>query len=167
MKKKNNSKKDPFETDCGSEYVSTCSPPDSDEILYSNDAKGMDGKAQDLTSESEKAYREIARDIVDVSEGQLKEQNDSKSSLKLTFTVFFIVFIIVQYAVMIAFLYAKAFIPGIGLSDTIVITYITSVFVETLGAIIFMIKYAFDSSQEVNILKILNSVIRYYQKFKD
>lgn len=71
-----------------------------------------------------------------------------------------------KYAVLVAFLFIKAFVLHIYLTDTIVISYMTSVFVETIGAIAIMIKYAFDSQQEVNILDILNSVISNYQKFK-
>jgi len=41
-----------------------------------------------------------------------------------------------------------------------------SVFVETLGAIIVMVKYAFKTDEEVEIIKILNAVVKNYQKYK-
>lgn len=86
--------------------------------------------------------------------------------LKDKFTKFFIWFISIQYIILVLFLLLTAFCRTFHLSDTIVISYITSVFVETLGAIIFMIKYAFDSSQEVKVLEILNGVVLNFKKFK-
>ena len=120
---------------------------------------------RELKTESENTYLQIVKDIVDVSQKQLKRQNTSKDSLKDKFTKFFIWFISIQYIILILFLFLMAFCSTFYLSDTIIVTYITSVFVETLGAIIFMIKYAFDSSQEVNVLEILNGVILNFKKF--
>ncbi len=139
--------------------------------LPSDDVEWKDNSEADtidnsLRKASEDAYRKIAIDIVKLSEEQLKEQNESKNSLKKIFTIFFIVFISVQYLVLISLLYIKTFVEKMYLSDTVIISYITSVFVETIGAIIIMVKYSFDSKQEVNILEILNGVITNYQKFK-
>lgn len=138
-------------------------PTNDIEWQDNDDADDID---YDLKKASEDAYRKIALDIVDVSSDQLEEQNESKNRLKMIFTIFFIVFIAVQYLVLISFLYIKSFYDRCGLSDTVIVSYITSVFVETIGAIVIMIKYAFDSKQEVNILEILNGVISNYQKFK-
>lgn len=118
-----------------------------------------------LKRQSEDNYIEIARDIVDVSTNQLNTQNNSKNDLKSRFTTFFTRLLIVQYAVLILLLVVKSFWIKASLSDTVVITYMTSVFIETLGAIAIMIKYAFSSDQEVSILAILNSIISNYQKF--
>ena len=136
---------------------------DIDDSLLSDDASEIDNA---LKRKSEDTYRKIALKIVDTSSKQLEEQNTSKNKLKSIFTTFFIIFIGIQYLVLISLLFTKAFVPILNLSDTVIISYITSVFVETLGAIAIMITYAFDSKQEVNILKILNGIISNYQKFK-
>ncbi len=118
-----------------------------------------------LSQASEKTYIKIAERIVSVSTFQLNQQNRSKSKLKKAFSRFFIVFLSVQYAVLVAMLACKAFCASMLLSETVIITYITSLFIETLGAVILMIKYAFNSDQEVKILEILNGVISSYKKF--
>lgn len=118
-----------------------------------------------LAKQSEDAYRDVADKIVSQSIEQLGEQNESKNDLKKLFTIFFTIFISVQFLIMVGLLVCVGFFE-MALSDTVLISYITSVFVETIGAIIIMIRYAFDSQQEVNILQILNGVIENYQKFK-
>ena len=120
-----------------------------------------------LKQRSEDDYIDIANNIVNTSVDQLKEQNESKRKLKKTFTIFFIIFIGVQYLAMLLLFVAKIFLKNMPLSDQIIIVYISSVFVETLGAIVLMIKYAFDSKQETNVLDILNGVISRYQKFSN
>lgn len=137
-----------------------------------NDLRFEDNNAADcldrkLKEQSEAKYMEIASTIVNISGNQLDNQNKSKNTLKLTFTVFFICFISVQYIALIILLFSKAFCENMDLSDPIIITYITSVFVETLGAILIMVKYAFDSEQETNVLKILSEVISSYKKFNE
>lgn len=132
------------------------------ELQDNDDADNID---HDLRKSSEDTYQKIASNIVNVSSVQLHEQNRSKNMLKQTFTVFFICFLSLQYLLLISFLYIKSYYEHCGLSDAVLISYMTSVFVETLGAIIVMIKYAFDSKQEVNILRILNGVISNFQKF--
>lgn len=119
-----------------------------------------------LTQKSENYYINITNEIVYSSINQLAEQNDSKNGLKKLFTWFFVIFIGVQYIAMLVMFGFKMFMPWIELSDTVIVAYISSVFVETLGAIVLMIKYAFDSSQETQVLAILNGVISNYQKFK-
>lgn len=130
------------------------------------DNKSADDIDSDLKRASEDTYREIAEDIVKISSAQMELQNKSKNDLKKTFTIFFMIFISIQYLILIIFMFIKMFAKSVELTDTVLISYITSVFVETIGAIIIMIKYAFDSKQEVEILKILNGVISNFQKFK-
>lgn len=133
--------------------------------LFLRDNKEAD-KLDSLIEKSEDNYMDIARGIVNTSADQLKTQNTSKNTLKEQFTRFFIWFVSAQYIVLVFLLVLKAFWHDMNLSDTVVISYITSVFVETLGAIAIMIKYAFNSEQEVQILQILNDVISSYKKFK-
>lgn len=119
-----------------------------------------------LKMASEDAYIHIAEKIVENSCEQLRAQNDDKNELKSKFTGYFVWFITAQYAILVILIFIKAFYTNNNLSDTVIITYITSVFAETLGALVIMIKYAYDSKQEVNILQILNNVIACFQKFK-
>ncbi len=132
------------------------------DIKDNNAADDLDGK---LAAESENTYMEIAKDIVSTSQMQLKDQNESKNTLKDKFTTFFIWFVCTQYLILTLLLFFKGFCEDFYLADGIIVTYISSVFVETLGAIVIMIKYAFDSNQEVKILQILNDVISNYKKF--
>ena len=118
-----------------------------------------------LLENSEADYRKIAKEIVSTSTAQLRRQNRSKNRLKLTFTLFFIIFISVQYLALIAILALQILSVGIPIGNEVIIVYITSVFVETLSAIFLMVKYSFDSQQETNVLSILNDVISNYQKF--
>ena len=138
---------------------------DENEISW-KDNKSADDIDSNLKKASEDTYREIAEDIVEISASQMKLQNESKNNLKKSFTIFFMIFISIQYLILIIFMFIKMFANSVELTDTVLISYITSVFVETIGAIIIMIKYAFDSKQEVEILKILNGVISNFQKFK-
>lgn len=119
----------------------------------------------DLTSQSEAEYIDVAHEIVDTSIKQLDNQNASKATLKQILCIFFMCFIGIQYIALLVIFALEIFQVGLRLPNEIVIAYITSIFVETLGAIILMIKYAFDSKQETQVLKILNGVISNFQKF--
>ena len=77
----------------------------------------------------------------------------------------FFIFIGIQYLVLVGLLFVKGFAKGFYLSDSILMAYMTSIFVETLSAIFVMIKYAFNSDQEVKLIGILNNAISNYKKF--
>ena len=125
-----------------------------------------ENESTSLEMESEIEYRKIAVSVVNISSEQLKKQNRSKAALKIIFSSFFTAFIIVQFVILIWLLRLKFVCQVASITDTIIIAYISSVFVETLGVIIVMVKYAFNSDQEVSILDILNGVIANFQKFK-
>ena len=119
-----------------------------------------------LKEKSEENYLRIVANIVEVSQSQLTNQNTSKQENRKILLSFFKWFLLAQYVVMLALFVLKGFtVGGFSISDSIILTYITSVFVETVGAIIIMVKYAFKSDQEVQILKILNGVVEKFQKF--
>ncbi|MBQ3063978.1 MAG: hypothetical protein IJC99_04170 [Clostridia bacterium] len=134
-------------------------------IIEKSEDDNVQRKMVDMMADAELQYREIAVKVVNTSFDQLKEQNKSKTELKKKFSRFFRVFISLQFAVLIAMLVLKIFFAKEAITETIIVTYITAVFVETLGVVAIMIKYAFNSDQEVNILSILNGVIKNYQKF--
>ena len=79
---------------------------------------------------------------------------------------FFSIFISVQFIALIVMLFLRGFIQAFDISDTLFTAYIVSVFVETLGIVAVMVKFAFDTKQEVEILSTLNGVIEHFQKFK-
>ena len=133
---------------------------DEEKTLNSND-----GQLQNLQKQSEDDYIKIANSIVRTSSVQLKSQNRNKKLLKKIFTIFFIAFISVQYFALLGIFVGQMIFGLKPPSDTVVVAYISSVFAETLGAIVLMIKYAFDSEQETQVLAILNGVISNYQKF--
>lgn len=145
---------------------------DNIEFNFSSDSRWNDDTITygidyelDMQKRSEDDYIEITNKIVGASVHQLSEQNKSKSELKSTFTKFFILFVSAQYIALVLFLALRMIFGVSNLSDGVIIAYISSVFVETLGAIVLMIKYAFDSKQETNVLKILSAAISNYQKF--
>jgi hypothetical protein len=134
---------------------------------WNDDGEAIDESIEaKLTKDSEGKYLEIVTSIVNISCGQLADQNKSKRKNRKILLIFFVVFLATQYVVMLGLFVLKGFnIWGFDLKDSIILTYITSVFVETLGAIIIMVTYAFQSDQEVQILKILNGVVEKFQKF--
>ena len=117
-------------------------------------------------ADSEKEYLKIVNRVVDISEKQLNAQNKSKEKLRNSFSKFFKWLISLQLGFLALLLVGKALIPNFALSDQIIIVFITSVFVETLAGVIYMIIYAFNCDQEVKTTEILNGVIRYFQKTK-
>lgn len=118
-----------------------------------------------MQRESEANYNEIAHRIVDISNEQLSKQNKDKQSIRKFFMPFFSVFISVQFISLIIMLFLRGF-ETFYIPDELFTAYIVSVFVETLGIVAVMVKFAFDTKQEVEILSTLNSIIEHFQKFK-
>lgn len=138
------------------------------DVDYGDDGEYEDVDELDLTfqtqdEKSDNAYQKTTDKIVEISRNQLKNQYDSKIELQKNLSRFFSVFLSFQFGALVIFMVMKGFIKDFKLSDSIILAYMTSVFVESLGAIIIMIKFAFNSEQETEILHILNSVI---SKFK-
>ncbi len=119
-----------------------------------------------IVADSEDGYRRVVEKIVGITDNELQNQSTSKNPIKKKFTTFFVWFISIQYIALIIVLVLLGF-SLIKLSETIIITYMTSVFAETLGAVIIMIRYAFNSKQEVELIKILSSAITDYKKFNE
>lgn len=123
------------------------------------------------TSESE--YIELVKDIANVAKEQLKNQNDEKISLKCKLFKFIKWFLIIQYLVLVLVLIFNSFEATsvnscltFSISDDVINAYIVSVFAETLVGLIAIIKFAFDSKQETEILKILSNIVAGYKKYK-
>lgn len=123
----------------------------------------------DALKDSEASYNIIAHKIVKIAEDQLKSQNGSKITLKDNLSVFFKDFLMLQFIVLSFLLFSEMICnivwPNVdAISDQIILTFITSVFVETLGGIILMVVYAFNSSDEIRITEMLTAVIKTFQK---
>lgn len=145
---------------------------DFGEILpQSFDTGAMDHKlkedAKNAEVESDIEYRKIAKSIVDISNDQLGKQNKSKIDLKESFETFFKWLLSLQLIAIFALLIIKGFFKDFNITDSVLIAVISSVFVESLGIVAVMVKYAFDSEQEVKILEILKELIKNYQKYID
>lgn len=121
----------------------------------------LDTSDIDLRAASDQAYREITQTIVDKTVEHLEKQNTRKETLRSNLAKFIKCFLSIQFAVLCLVL---AFNKGLNISDTVISAFIVSVFAETLAGLIVMVKYAFDSEQEVKLIEILNSVVQNYQK---
>ena len=113
---------------------------------------------------SDKLYDNIVREVVDISKTQLSIQSTSKEKLKKGFSTFFKVLLSAQLIFLALLIAYQAIFVEKRLSDAVIIAYISSVFAETLGGVILMITYAFNSKEEVETISILNRVVQYYQK---
>ena len=137
----------------------------ADQVAFDDSKVSPPDRLDDILENSENAYKDIVKRIVNVTDGHLDNLSNSKQDLKKSFTPFFKWFLVAQYVVLTVILILNACVTGFHISDVIIATYITSVFVETLSVIVIMIKYAFNSDQEVELLRILSNAISNYQKF--
>ncbi len=116
---------------------------------------------------SEKKYIELVGKVIDISNGQLEIQNINKEGLRGKFTKYFKWLLSIQYLVLVVLLVLNATLNNFNISDTVFLTYISSVFVETLGVIIIMVKFAYDNKTENQILEVLRAVVGEYKKYKE
>ena len=114
---------------------------------------------------SDDTYQETASRIVDISEMQLNNQHDSKMILQKRLLWFFIALLSVQTIAIIAVVLLNGFWERFTLNDGVVISFITSAFVETLGVVALMVKFAFNNEQETKIISILNSYIEHFKVY--
>lgn len=135
---------------------------------------GYDGdyeKVDDVDSKinqdekSDNSYQRTANKIVNISANQLSEQNTSKRHFQKILLVFFIILLSVQFLAIIVLVLIKGFSKNFEISDAILLTFITSVFVETLGVIAIMVKFSFNNEQETKIISILNSYIKDFKVY--
>ena len=122
---------------------------------------------QSLLEYFEKEYAKLVNRVIDISDDHLKTQNTTKSDLRSFFTNFFVAFLFVQYIALVVLLVLNATLEGFNISDNIFLTYITSVFVETLGVIIIMVTFAYGNKTESSILDVLKTIVGEYKKFDD
>ncbi len=114
---------------------------------------------------SEEAYIRIVSNVVEKSSSSLNELRDDKKNLRNSFVNLFKGLIMAQLIGLAFILMFKGFCPYFNVADNIILTFMTTVFVETMGVITLMILFAFKSDEEIKIIDILNSVVGNYQKF--
>lgn len=114
---------------------------------------------------SDDSYQKTASRIVEISENQLKEQNCTKKELQKILLVFFVVLLSLQLLSIVVLVLIKGFCKNFNISDSILLTFITSAFVETLGVIAIMVKFSFNIKQETNIISILSSYIKDFKVY--
>lgn len=136
---------------------------------YATSPDKIDGDITDkngIAEIVEKQYGRIAQIIVRATSDELKRQALDKKPLKTEFIKFFKIFLFVQYIVLSLMLFLIGFGGEVNfiLSHDVIVLYVSSVFLETLGALIIMINYAFNSRQEIKLIEILNNAISNYQK---
>ena len=120
-----------------------------------------------VLQKSEEAYIEIVRDVVKKSGENLSLLRKDKTYLRNRFVCLFSWILVLQIIVLFGIFACKGFVPSFAVSNDIIMTYMTTVFLETLGVIALMITFAFKSAEEIKIIGILNSVVSNYQKYKD
>lgn len=124
--------------------------------------------ANQIAYESEQGYREIAKLVVDIVKEYINTQNEKKTPLRKVFTITFSVLLIFQLITIVAFVLFDSFVCiPFEISESLLTTYIISVFVETLGAIAAMIAFAFTSKEESEIVSILTTIIQNFQKYNN
>lgn len=121
-------------------------------------------RPKSIQDKSEETYLDIVQEVVKNSKENLEMIHAEKSELRCKLIDFCLCILAIQLIFLIVFL---VFSKQINLSDKVLSVYMTAVFVETLGAVIVMVKYAFKSDEEVKIIDILNAVVKNFQKYND
>lgn len=111
-------------------------------------------------------YNEIVGNVVHLSGKQLDKQHEGKEKFRNFFKIFFSIFISAQVVVLVVLLFFRGLCATFYVSDTLMTSYIVPVFVETLGVVAVMVRFAFDTTQEIQILSTLNGVIQRFPKYK-
>lgn len=131
-----------------------------------NEVSAIDRSAQQNAIDSDKDYRRITEKIIDKTCEQLKQHTDAKTPLRKKLSNFIIFLLLFQFLVLEGILFFNRK-WNLQITDFIINVYIISVFLETLAGLIIMIKFAFDSQQEVELIKILNAIIINFKKYDE
>jgi len=134
------------------------------EDINSGNTPNIDKETKSIKDRSEETYLDIVQDVVKNSKKNLTTIHEEKLDLRNRLIEFCLNILSVQMLFLIIFLLLS---KAIGLSDNVLSVYMTAVFVETLGSVIVMVKYAFKSDEEVKIIDILNAVVKNFQKYSD
>lgn len=129
------------------------------------DVDEIDNEIATQDVRSDNTYQVTAKKIVRASIKQLIDQNSTKNGLRKVLLNSFIWLLFLQLLLIAVLVILSSCSINFNVDKTVLITIITSVFVETLGVIAIMVKYAFDNTQEVEIINILHSYISNFKVF--
>lgn len=130
------------------------------------DSKELNSPKEQNAIESDRDYRKLTNRIIDETSGHLQTQVSDKKPLRITLMVFVIALLALQFFGLLAMLFLNQRWK-LGISDQIIVTYIVSLFVETLTGLFIMIRFAFDSTQEGKLIEILNNIVEHFKKYED
>lgn len=121
----------------------------------------------DLIHEAENAYINTVDKIVDISRKHLSELQDHRINLRNKFVRLFTLLVVSQTAILLTlFLIIGSPMP-FNLSENILLCYMGTLMIETLGCVVIMIKFSFSTSEEAHIISVLNSIVGQYQKYEE
>ncbi len=126
----------------------------------------IDGDVRQNAIESDREYRKITGDIIRITQNQLEEHTEDKKPLRRDLLDFIKGLLAAQFGALVVILLMNNAMQ-MNISDGVIQAYIVSVFVETLAGLIIMIRYAFDSTQEVKLIEILNEIISHFKKYDE
>ena len=132
--------------------------------INKNNTPLLNAETKSIKDKSEETYLRIVQEVVRDSKWNLATMHEEKLDLRCRLIEFCLHALSVQMIFLIVLLLAH---KALELSDGVLSVYMTAVFVETLGAVIVMVKYAFKSDEEVKIIDILNAVVKNFQKYTD
>lgn len=124
----------------------------------------FDDEVKGLVGESDRAYREITKLVITITQEELKKLGKAKQPIREGLRDFIVALLSVQFVVLAIILFTNR-VWNLQISDFVINTYTVSVFAETLAGLIIMIKFSFNSEEETKLIQILNSVVERFQKY--
>lgn len=121
-----------------------------------------DVKNDDYKHQEQLKYQDLLEKIIDKSFDALKAISKSKTHHRIIFRNYFLKFLILQFIIISVIIIACGF-GVLKLSDLILTTMIGSLFVETLGVVIIMVKYIFSPKDELGIIEAIKNVAQNYK----
>ena len=101
----------------------------------------------------------VSARVFSMVKAELYRQYRVQSHFKIYLYRFFAVLTIIEYIFMMFLFVTKAFL-AIDFPEEVLIAYMGSVFVQTIGGILLMVKYAFDSKKETDIISVLTDFVK-------
>lgn len=125
-----------------------------------DDYNNLDEKIEKTLNEK---YHRLLEKIVNKSFEVLNDNGKEFKTNRLTFSIFFLIFLPVQFIFIITLIILNG-CDVLKLSDVVITTMIASLFVETLGVVTIMVRYVFNSESEIEIINAIQKVAEHYKK---
>ncbi len=116
---------------------------------------------------TETAYIDTVNKIVDISKEHLSKLQDHRIGLRKRFVQLFTSLVVSQTAILLILFLIIGFPVPFNLSENILLCYMGTIMIETLGCVVIMIKFSFNTSEEAHIISVLNSIVGQYQKYEE